>query len=233
MKLVLLDPSEAFRIGLWAVLSRHRPDLDVVADSGRADPEAIAAMRPDLVVTDLHIQPGNAIGLLTRLRELGCPARVAVMSRQAPVAVVRQMLAAGASGFLLSTLPAAELVEAVDRMLNGGTAGVPAPAGSDRACDHRPAKERGRPKLESLSRRERQVFDLVIWGWANKEIADHLSISVKTVETHRTHINGKLGARSSADIVRVAAFAGALDGAGPPLLPPRAPDGASAHSPAW
>jgi two-component system response regulator NreC len=214
MKLMLLDPSEVFRIGLWAVLCRHRSDVDIVDDVGRADPERIAALAPDLVLADLNIQPGSAIAMIRRLKELSPSLRVAVMSRLAPRAVVRRAIEAGACGFLLKTSPAVELAGAVDRLLNGETV---VPGGSRRAEPRAAARATaGRPgKLSTLSAREREVFDLIVWGWSNKEIAAHLAISVKTVETHRGHINGKLGVHTSADIVRVAAFAGALDAAVP------------------
>jgi DNA-binding CsgD family transcriptional regulator len=62
--------------------------------------------------------------------------------------------------------------------------------------------------IERLSQRERQIFDLVIWGSSNKQIAGRLGISIKTVETHRGHINGKLRVHTSADIVRLASLWG-------------------------
>ena len=64
--------------------------------------------------------------------------------------------------------------------------------------------------IERLSQRERQIFDLVVWGSSNKQIAGRLGISIKTVETHRGHINGKLRVHTSADIVRLASLWGML-----------------------
>jgi DNA-binding CsgD family transcriptional regulator len=66
----------------------------------------------------------------------------------------------------------------------------------------------GTHAIERLSQRERQIFDLVIWGSSNKQIAGRLGISIKTVETHRGHINGKLRVHTSADIVRLASLWG-------------------------
>jgi two-component system response regulator NreC len=222
MKLVILDPSEIFRIGLRVVLARHRADLELVSEESLADAEMIATLDPDLVLADLQIPPADAIGLIGRLRELGSRARVAVMSRHAPKALVRQLLRAGACGFLLTTTRAPELVSEIDRILNGDTVVPPSRPSRRPALPAGPPEKSDLARLNALSRRERQVFDLIVWGCANKEIADYLSISVKTVETHRGHINGKLGARCSADIVRVAAFAGALDGAGVARAHPRA-----------
>ena len=69
-------------------------------------------------------------------------------------------------------------------------------------------KNGGTHGIERLSQRERQIFDLVIWGSSNKQIAGRLGISIKTVETHRGHINGKLRVHTSADIVRLASLWG-------------------------
>ncbi len=212
MKLILLDPLEVCRIGLWAVLSRHRDDLDIVEDASVADPERVARIAPDLVLADLHVPPSNATAFIARLHELRPDIPVAVMSREAPRAVVQRAVAAGACGFLLKTMSALELVEAVDRLLCGELV-VPPPVRAP-AVD-RAMRGRAPGTIECLSRREREVFDLIVSGWGNKQIAAHLSISIKTVETHRCHINRKLDVRTSADIVRVAAYAGALDGLRP------------------
>jgi two-component system response regulator NreC len=209
MKLILLDPSEVFRIGLWAVLSRRRSDLEILDDAASAHPHRIASLKPDLVVTDLAVEPTSAAGLIARLKDLAPSIRVVVLSREAAPEMIQQVLAAGASGFLPKTMPAQELAARIDRILNGDT--VPAVSPSARPSARPPEVAEAGKKLESLSPREREVFDLVIWGCSNKEVAASLSISIKTVETHRGHLNGKLGVRSSADLVRFAAFAGALD----------------------
>jgi DNA-binding NarL/FixJ family response regulator len=133
---------------------------------------------------------------------------VVVLGREAAPEVIRQVLAAGASGFLPKTLPAEELAAKIDLVLKGETVRAVSFLTGPNFCAREVADE-GK-KLESLSPREREVFELVIWGCSNKEVAASLSISVKTVETHRGHMNGKLGVRSSADLVRFAAFAGAL-----------------------
>ena len=85
-------------------------------------------------------------------------------------------------------------------------AGVAAPP--PRVVGARGRQERGAHGIERLSQRERQIFDLVIWGASNKQIAGRLGISIKTVETHRGHINGKLRVHTSADIVRLASLWG-------------------------
>jgi two-component system, NarL family, response regulator NreC len=208
-KVIVLDASEVFRMGLRTVLSRDGSDLEVVDDAGSADPERIAGLRPDLVLTDLCIRPSNAAGLIARLKRRDPSIRVVAMSHQASGAAVRQIVDAGGCGFLLKTMPAQALVAAVHRVLKGETV-LAVPAAALGRARGRQTDGRG-AKLESLSVREREVFDLVVWGCSNKEIAAQLSISVKTVQSHRGHINGKLDLCSSADFVRLAALEGALD----------------------
>lgn len=157
MKLALLDPCEAFRIGLAAALSRTRFRPEVVLNADRADVDSIGAVAPDVVLADLRIQPGDAVGLLARLRELDFPFRVGVMSRHAPAAVVRHVLAAGACGFLLTTVPVVQLVEAIERMMDGDTV-IPAASPTSDGDRTAPAMQAERVStLDSLSRRERQV----------------------------------------------------------------------------
>src|SRR5205814_3149508 len=86
-------------------------------------------------------------------------------------------------------------------------------------------KNGGTHGIERLSQRERQIFDLVIWGSSNKQIAGRLGISIKTVETHRGHINGKLRVHTSADIVRLASLWGILATAPSPSLSPTVANG--------
>ena len=214
MKLLLVDRSSIFRMGMKAALAGPpgAGDLEVVGECG--DGSAAAAMavtlRPDVVVSELHLGDRNGIALARQLGHAAPAVRVLILTAHGPEAIVHQALGAGAGGYALKAQPPAEIIAAIRSVGRGELVlptGVAAP----------PPRVVGAPKsdkrdathgLERLSQRERQIFDLVIWGSSNKQIAGRLGISIKTVETHRGHINGKLSVHTSADIVRLASLWG-------------------------
>ncbi|HVZ86762.1 MAG TPA: response regulator transcription factor [Polyangia bacterium] len=212
MKLLLVDSSTVFRMGLRVALAEapDHGDLDIVGECGETA-EALAltaALAPDLVVTDLHLIDRNGIALARELGRTSPAPRVLLLAPHAPEAIVHQALGAGAAGYAFKAQPPAEIVAAIRRAGAGELVlppGVPAPA--PRTVG-RGERNPGGHAIERLSQRERQIFDLVVWGSSNKQIAGRLGISIKTVETHRGHINGKLRVHTSADIVRLASLWG-------------------------
>jgi two-component system, NarL family, response regulator NreC len=116
-----------------------------------------------------------------------------------------EAMAAGVAGYLLKDQPADDLFVAIDVIRRGGQYVAPAIAAQLRPDELSP---RDLGPLESLSRRESEIFRLLVSGTSSKDLARRLFISVKTVETHRTNIARKLGIRSSVDLVRFAAAKG-------------------------
>jgi DNA-binding NarL/FixJ family response regulator len=213
VKLLLVDSSEVFRLGLRALLAGpHGDGIEIIGDCGDAATacQLAAAHAPDLVVTDLHLRDQNGVMLTRELRKVHPTVRVLILALQAPEAVVHQALAAGAGGYLLKWQTPVDIRDGI-RMVGGGASVLPR---GFRGGAITRAGRRARPPLtiERLSHREREIFDLVVWGNSNKQIAERLAISIKTVETHRGHINGKLRIRTSADIVRLASIWGVIGG---------------------
>jgi DNA-binding NarL/FixJ family response regulator len=213
VKLLLVDPSSIFRLGMKAVLSAGpgAGELEVIGEceDGATASRMAVALGADVVVSELHLVDGNGIALTRLLGRTAPAARVLILASHGPEAIVHQALGAGAGGYALKARPPVEIVEAI-RSVGGGElvlpAGVAAPP--PRVVGARADKNGGTHGIERLSQRERQIFDLVIWGSSNKQIAGRLGISIKTVETHRGHINGKLRVHTSADIVRLASLWG-------------------------
>ncbi|MES1208192.1 MAG: response regulator transcription factor [Pseudomonadota bacterium] len=214
MKLLLVDGSTIFRMGLRALFrGPGAGDLSVVGACGDgAQGCALAAsLVPDVVVTELHLPDRNGIALTRELARTVPSARVLVLAAHAPEAIVHQALGAGAAGYVLKGQPPEEVLAAVRAVARGEVVlppGVSAPP-------PRPVGRNDRNRtvlhaIERLSQREREIFDLVVWGASNKQIAGRLGISIKTVETHRGHINGKLRVHTSADIVRLASLWGMI-----------------------
>jgi RNA polymerase sigma factor (sigma-70 family) len=214
VRVLLVDSSKVFRMGMRALLAEAR-DIEVVAEAGDAGKAQglAAAQRPDLIVTDLDLPDRSAILLAGTLRSLAPATRILVLSAKVPNALVRQALLAGATGCVFKDQTPAEILTAIREAANGRQV-LPArthEAGAqDAFVDVDVPRESHPAALERLSAREREIFDLIIWGQTNKQIAQRLGISVKTVETHRSHINGKLQVHCGAELVRLASLCGVL-----------------------
>ncbi len=211
MKIALADSSKVFRMGLRAVLA-DASDLTVVADvgDGAGILAAAASQSIDVVVCDLDLPDRSAILLASALREVAPATRMLVLAAGANDSNVKQTLLAGVVGYVLKWQTPAEILQAIREVGAGRRVlpirnddGLGASAGIARSTN-------GAGALDRLSAREREIFDLIIWGQTNKQVAVKLGISVKTVETHRSHINGKLQVHSAAELVRLASLCGVL-----------------------
>jgi DNA-binding NarL/FixJ family response regulator len=216
VKLLLVDPSSIFRMGMKAALAAapkvgDTGDLEIVGecDDGATACALAVALGPDVVISDLHLGDRNGIALARQLGRTAPAVRVLILTSHGPEAIVHQALGAGAGGYALKGQSPTEIIAAI-RSVGVGELVLPAGVAPPppRLVGARPEKNGGTHAIERLSQRERQIFDLVIWGSSNKQIAGRLGISIKTVETHRGHINGKLRVHTSADIVRLASLWG-------------------------
>jgi DNA-binding NarL/FixJ family response regulator len=212
MRIVLIAGEPAFRFGFRVVLEKAS-DVDLVADAedARSGFGAIDLEKPDLVVIDVALRGMSGIDATREVKRRAPKARVLLLASWPRERDVLDGLAAGADGFALKTdsvdilLEAIRTVGAGQRYLTSEVRGLnlPAPRGV------RP-EGKGRDVLHALSLREREVLGLVIKGYRSRDIARELCISIKTVETHRNHINRKLGCASAADLTRFAADNGLL-----------------------
>ncbi len=208
MLVALVDDHPLFRHGLAAVL-RQEPDLDVVGEVGNArDAIAVATQFAlDIAVVDVMMPSTTGIALAAQLFEL-CPrCRVLGLSMIDDPGLIADMLRAHACGFAVKSQSIADIVDAIRQVL-GGVRYLP-PGVSRTAIDAELVEAPARP-LGRMSKREREVFELLIRGSSNDEVAAHLFISRRTVESHRQHIMKKLSARSVLEMQRVAARSGGL-----------------------
>jgi DNA-binding NarL/FixJ family response regulator len=213
VELLLVDPSPIFRAGLKAAIAEvpGADELTVVAEcaDGAGGARLAAALVPDLVVSDIHLGASNGIELAQELRRIAPSVRVLILASNGSEAIVHQALVAGAAGYVLKGETGLAVVAAI-RSVGRGELVLP-PGVSVRARRAAGATDGTAPdELVRLSQRERQIFDLVVWGNSNKQIATRIGIGIKTVETHRGHINGKLRVHTTADIVRLASLLGML-----------------------
>ncbi|HST51727.1 MAG TPA: response regulator transcription factor [Pyrinomonadaceae bacterium] len=211
LRILLADDHEMIREGLKLLVNRQT-DMETIgeANNGRAAVALARELKPDVVVMDISMPEMNGLKATERLKTLCPEIKVLTLTRHADDAYIRQLLQAGASGYLLKKTASGELVRAIRIVATGGTYLDPAVTGqviSD-ALGRRAA--RNAPADKNLSGREEEVLRLTAWGYANKEIAARLDISVRTVEVYKTRAMEKMGMKNRIDIVRYALLQGWL-----------------------
>jgi DNA-binding NarL/FixJ family response regulator len=188
VRVYLVDDHALFRAGVRAELDLLTQDVDVVGEAGSVG-EAVAGInhtKPDVVLLDVHMPDGGGAEVLRRIRtELPDVVFLALSVSDAAEDVIA-VIRAGARGYVTKTISSQELVTAVLRVSAGDAVFSPRLAGFvlDAFADRPGAAPISDPELDLLTPRERDVLRLLARGYAYKEIASELFISVKTVETH-------------------------------------------------
>jgi two-component system response regulator NreC len=158
----------------------------------------VDSRRPDVLVLDLNMPGPSSIEAIPEIRRRWPGTRIVVLTMQDDPSYARAALQAGADGYVLKESAEADLVAAVREVARGGTYVNPALGARLARMEVQP----GRPG--DLSERELEVLRLIALGHTNSEIGGHLFLSVRTVETHRAHIQQKIGLTTRADLVRYA-----------------------------
>ena len=199
--IVLADDHAVVRSGLRMVLDRE-DGFEVVSEAGDAETavRTVLGHKPTVLVLDLNM-PGELTSLdaIPRIEEVSPGTRVVVLTMQEDPEFARQALRAGAAGYVLKEAADDELVEAVRRVAAGDTYLNPSLGARLAAA---PLEPTGPP--DDLTEREVEVLRLIALGHTNAEIAAQLYLSVRTVESHRAHIQQKLGRATRAELVRYA-----------------------------
>jgi two-component system response regulator NreC len=200
IRIVLADDHVVVRRGLELLLCAEE-GFDVVASAGDVDAAIRAARgyKPDVLVLDLNMPGGSSVDAIPRILQASPKTSVAVLTMQNEPALAREALSAGASAYVLKEAAVDELVEAVRRVARGETYLNPQ-LGARIAAE--PLRTYGPP--DGLSAREVEVLRMIALGHTNAEIAEQLYLSIRTVESHRAHIQQKLRRSSRADLVRYA-----------------------------
>ena len=212
IRILLGDDHTLVRQGLRKILE-ERPEWEVVgeASDGRDAVRQTASTRPDVAVLDIGMPLLNGIEATRQIVRRFPDIRVLILSMHSDEAYIIQALKAGARGYLLKDSADTDLIRGVAAVAAGKS--FFSPAVSKVMLDDyvRHMREKGIvDRFESLSEREREIFQLVAEGHSNKEIADLLSISPATVETHRAHILQKLDVHNTAELVLYAVRRGVI-----------------------
>ncbi|MGI8989472.1 MAG: response regulator [Bryobacteraceae bacterium] len=208
IRVLLADDHAVVRQGFRLILS-HEPDMEIVGEAGNGR-EALALceeLKPDVVVMDVAMPELNGIEATRRLAASLPKTRVLALSMHKDGVYVREILGAGARGYLLKDSIDRDLLAAVRAVAKGE--GYLSPAISDAVLnDYR--RNVSKP-LDLLTSREREVLQMIAEGGTNKEIANKLNLSVYTVDAHRGRIMEKLNVHSSNELVRFAVRHGVID----------------------
>jgi len=191
----------------------ERAEWEVVAEAGdgREAVRKAEELKPDVAVIDIAMPLLNGIEATRQIVKRSPATRVLILTMHSDEAYVNQILQAGATGYLLKDSADVDLIQAVGDVSTGKSFFSPAVSRVMLDDYVRQLAERGiSDRYESLSQREREIFQLIAEGKANKEIAALLSISPSTVETHRARIMEKLDLHSAAEIVLYAVRRGVI-----------------------
>jgi DNA-binding NarL/FixJ family response regulator len=207
LRILIADDHEIVRRGLRALLETQ-PNWEVAGEAitGRQAVEEAKRLLPDLVIMDITMPEMNGLEATRQIRRAVPKTEILILSVHDSEQLVREVLEAGARGYVLKSDAGRELIAAVETL-----------------CKHKPfftarisemmldgflkgggAVDSNRLSPGGLTSREREIVQLLAEGKSNKEIAEILDISVKTVETHRSHVMNKLNLHSMSDLVRYA-----------------------------
>ena len=211
MRILIVDDHGVLRAGLRSLLNAE-PDLQVVGEAadGRTGLRLAAELNPDLVLMDISMPGMSGIQITRQLKETQPNIRVLILTLHEDESLLREAIRAGASGYILKQAVEAELTSAIRAVGRGDLYIHPA---MTRALlkDVSPLLASEENPTEPLSPRELEVLRLVAQGHTNRQVAETLHLSVRTVESHRANLMNKLGLSSPAQLVRYAIEHGLLE----------------------
>ena len=204
IRVLMVDDHAILREGLRALLSYY-DDVEVVgeAQDGAEALERVKELQPDVVLMDIAMPGMNGLEATRLIREKYPQTRVLILTQHEDPQYVVPLLQAGASGFVTKRVLGTDLITALRVVARGETFLYPT-AATTVVEEIRRRKEDTSSAPEALTPREMEILKHIVGGMTNAQMASELSISVKTVEWHRTNLMSKLGVHAVADLVRYA-----------------------------
>ncbi len=204
LRVVVVDDHELVRAGVKAELEGR---VDVVGEAGDVTDAitAVAEARPDVVLLDVHLPGGGGAAVISGVGALEVETRFLALSVSDAAEDVIGVIRAGARGYVTKAISGGELVHAIERIAAGDAVFSPRLAGFVLDAFSSDPVSTGDPDLDRLTAREREVMRLLARGYAYKEIARRLGISIKTVETHASAVLRKLQLSSRNELASWAA----------------------------
>lgn len=208
--ILMADDHALVRAGIRALLE-SLPGIEVIGETGNGL-EAVELVRreaPDVILLDVTLPGLNGLEAAARIARLGVPTRVLMISMHASPEYAARAFAAGALGYLNKDAAFEELSEAIDRVCAGQRYLCRA-IDADFVQQHEQRAGNGASGLDALTSRQRQILQLVAEGLSTRQIAERLTLSIKTVETHRAQLMQRLDIHDVPGLVRFAIRHGLL-----------------------
>jgi len=211
IRILIADDHGVLRAGLRALLNAE-PGLEVVGEAadGHTALHLAAELRPDVALMDLSMPGLDGIQVTRQLKETLPGTRVLILTVHEDESLLREAIQAGAAGYIIKRAVESELINAIRAVCSGDLYVHPA---LTRALlrDLSPALTSDQAPTEPLTPREIDVLRLIAQGYTNRQVAEKLHVSVRTVESHRANLTSKLGIASRAELVRYAKEHGLLE----------------------
>ncbi len=204
--ILIADDHGVLRAGLRALLSAEE-DLEIVADADNGNDALKLAteLRPEIVLLDVNMPGMGGIEVTKHLKEALPDAKVLILTVHEDESLFQEAIQAGASGYIIKRAVESELIDAIRAVKRGDLYVHPAMTRALlREISPASTPKKDDAPVEALTRREIDVLKLIAQGYTNRQTAEALSISVRTVESHRANLMGKLNLRSRVDLVRYA-----------------------------
>lgn len=210
IRILIADDHGLIRAGLRALLSTE-PDFEIVGEAvdGLETLQLVSELRPDLVLLDVSMPDPDGIEITRQLNKILPDTRVLILTIHEDEGLLREAIRAGASGYIVKRAVETELIDAIHAIWRGDLyvhpsmtrallKDLPFPSASDKT------------QPEQLTPREREILLFLVDGYTNRQIAEALGIAVRTVESHRANLMGKLGLHNRVELVRYARKLGLL-----------------------
>lgn len=212
IRVLVVDDQQMIREGIALILKSH-PDIEVVgeASDGREALDRVEETRPDVVLMDISMPHLNGIDATVLVKRRFPQVKVLTLTVHDAEGYILQLLRAGASGYIVKKAAGDELVEAIRSVYRGDYYLHPTVTRQVIQEYMRHMQEGTRYPEDVLTERERQIVQLAAEGYKNREIAEQLGISLKTVETHRANIMQKLNISDRVELVRYAIRSGIIE----------------------
>jgi len=206
IKVILIDDHQMFRDGVKAVLSDEE-NIEIIGEvgSGQALFELLKSTTPDLIITDISLPDISGIDIAKNISENYHDIKILILSMHTSEEFITKALKAGANGYLPKDTSMNELLEAIHIIHKGENYFNKNISDTIlRSIIKNSKSDIDNSNNKSLTKREKEIISLVVDGLTNKEIADKLFISIRTVDSHKNNIMQKLNLKSSVDLVKYA-----------------------------
>lgn len=203
IKIILADDHPIIRDGMKVVLE-SQTDFNIieVANDGEEAFNLVKEKMPDILLTDITMPKMNGLELALKLKEMGSATKVIILSMHDTEAYIKQAIENGAKGYVMKDADKLEIIAAIRKVHNGENY-------FSKSASHVLINQLYNPKKKEekiedpndISKREKEVLNLIAKGMSNKEIADKLFLSVRTVDAHRYNIMQKLEVKNTAELI--------------------------------